>query len=64
MHTHPPSQVQAQVDRVVSYLSGLSYLACASVTLVMYTENKRFGCVGKVTQNVGKVRLMHLKYAK
>ena len=31
-HTHPPSQVQAQVDRVVSYLSGLSYLVCASVT--------------------------------
>jgi len=22
---------------------------------------KRYGCVGKVTQNVGKVRLMHLK---
>ena len=32
VHTHPPSQVQAQVDRVVSYLSGLSYLVCASVT--------------------------------
>jgi len=41
------------------YLSGLSYLVCASVTEAMQSERfghvKRFSYVGKVTQNVGKV---------
>ena len=44
---------------LIGYLSGLSYLVCASVTEAMHTETfvhvKRFGYVGKVTQNVGEV---------
>ena len=42
---------------LIDYLSVLSYLICASrIGHIIIVKIKRFGYVGKVTQNVGKVR--------